>query len=202
MSVKVNLVQEHRAEYATPASPQLITVGPGTYLSSRGEGAPDGETFARKLTALYGVVYTIKMAGKRAEHDFAMAPLEGLWWVNKNGEQYLQVPRSQWQWKLLIRVPTFVTNPDLDAAIGTLHRKGKGDEVAEIHLEEFEEGSCVQMLHIGPYTTEPQTLEQMSAFVAAQGLNYHGLHHEIYLSDPRRTGPERLRTILRHPVHS
>jgi hypothetical protein len=112
----------------------------------------------------------------------------------------LAQPPDTWNWKLLMRVPEFIKAADVKAAIRTLEKKGKAPGAAEVYLEKLNEGTCVQMLHVGPYATEEETIAQMMAFANEQGLAFHGLHHEIYLSDPRRVPPQRLRTILRHPV--
>ena len=106
----------------------------------------------------------------------------------------------QWRWKLLIRTPDFITPEELHEAKAKLLAKGKGPEVSQVGLESIEEGPCVQMLHVGPYDTEPETISALAAFARENGLELHGLHHEVYLSDPRRVPPERLRTILRLPV--
>jgi len=112
------------------------------------------------------------------------------------------VPRKEWKWKLLVRVPDFVSEQDLAGALADLHAKRKSGPIDEVHLETLHEGPGVQMLHVGPYADETRTLDQMEAFAEAQGLRFHGAHHEIYLSDPRRVAPERMKTILRHPVRA
>jgi hypothetical protein len=100
----------------------------------------------------------------------------------------------------MIRTPDFVGQDDLDQAVAALKAKGKDPSVAEVRLETIDEGQCVQVLHVGPYDAEDAAIQAMADFAVEQGLRLHGLHHEIYLSDPRRMPPERLRTILRHPV--
>lgn len=200
MNEKINLVQERKNEYSAQSTPRLIEVTRGTYLTVTGTGSPDGDAFADAVQNLYGMAYTLKMASKRSGRDFAVAPLEGLWWVEGNPKAYLTLPRSVWQWKLLIRVPDFVSEDDLRCAVASLHARGKGTHASDVELEHLEEGLCVQALHLGPYTEEPETLERMDRLVSEKHLNYRGTHHEIYLSDPRRTSPDRIRTILRHPV--
>ena len=101
----------------------------------------------------------------------------------------------------MIRTPDFIGTKELQAAISKLRDKGKPAEVSSVALETLKEGSCVQVLHVGPYDGEAATIAQMKNLAAAEGLSFHGLHHEIYLSDPRRVAPAKLRTILRHPVH-
>ncbi len=198
---QLDLYKKHKAEYLAPKEPALVEVGPAKYLSIEGEGEPAGEDFQAKIQAMYGAAFTIKMTRKFAgKGDYKVCHLEGLWWTGGKGSDFLKVPRSRWRWKLLIRVPEFIAPDDLAAAKEALRKKGKPPEFEQVELETIEEGPCVQMLHVGPYAEEPQTIAQMAAFARAQGLAFHGRHHEIYLSDPRRVPPERLRTILRHPV--
>ena len=197
MSEKLNLVQAHRAEYATPKSPALVRVEPAQYLAFDSEGDPNGPGFAEAIGALYGVAFTIKMRKKREGADYTVAPLEALWSVPDvtAGE-----PGATWRWTALIRTPDFITGTDLETAFAELERKGKGPAVRRVRLEQLDEGDCVQVLHVGPYSAEKRTIEAMHAFAAAQGRPLRGRHHEIYISDPRRVLPERLKTILRQPV--
>jgi hypothetical protein len=112
----------------------------------------------------------------------------------------IEQSRSRWRWKVLIRMPAFVTAADVQAARKHLRARGKGKAVAQVRLERLAEGRCVQMLHVGPYADEGPTMDAMLAFAKAKGLRFTGKHHEIYRSDPRRVKPAKLRTILRHPV--
>ena len=115
-------------------------------------------------------------------------------------QSFACLPKDQWQWRLLIRTPEFVTAEELAKAVAVLREKGKGGPVQEVRLESLAEGLCVQMLHVGPYDREGETVEVMKAYAEQNSLKFHGRHHEIYLSDPRRVPPERLKTILRQPV--
>ncbi len=199
-SQKLDLYKKHKAEYIAPKTPTLVQTGPASYLAIVGQGEPGGKEFTAKIGCLYSVAYTMKMARKAAGRDYVVCKLEGLWWGDDEADDFFRLPPQQWNWKLLIRVPKFITANDRERAVHTLREKGKSPEVAEVKLETIDEGQCVQMLHIGPYSQEEKTLAAMAAFVEGQGLSLDGLHHEIYLSDPRRIPPERLRTILRHPV--
>jgi len=169
--------------------------------------------FARAPSSLSrsAVAYTLKFAMKEKGRDFKVAPPEGLWWSEydtsrlDDPEALWTVPRDEWCWKLAIMVPDFVKKPAVEAAKRALARKksgGKrGDATADsVRLESLHEGECVQALHVGPYSDEPATIARMQELMAGLGLVPHGLHHEIYLSDPRRTAPEKMRTILRQPV--
>jgi hypothetical protein len=196
---KIDLFREHRDEYVMSKEPVLVNVKSGRYLTVTGTGTPDGDVFKQRLGALYGCAYTIKFDSKlRRGKDFKVGVLEGLWWVKGRTVNALSAPKDQWSWKLLIRVPTFVTARSLAAALATLRAKGR--PVAPVKLETIREGRSVQALHVGAYADEPVTIGKMDAFARGRHLRYRGKHHEIYLSDPRRVPQSRLRTILRHPV--
>ncbi len=197
---KLDLHRAHKGEYAAPKTPALVAVGPGTYLAIEGRGEPGGAEFTAKVAALYGTAFTIKMASKFAGRDYKVCHLEGLWWRPDGGGGLFDGPREQLCWRLLIRTPDFICPADLATATQALLAKGKGAEVTEVSLAPLNEGLCVQVLHMGPYATEPETIARMRQFAAEAGVSFAGVHHEIYLSDPRRVAPERLRTILRVPV--
>jgi hypothetical protein len=197
---KLDLYRLHANEYVTPKTPQLVKTKPGRYLAVQGKGAPGGEEFAKLAGALYGVAFTLKFALKGSGKDYGVSKLEGLWWGTKREENFALEPPEKWNWKIVIRTPDFVTEKDLKDAIATLKKKGKGPEVGRVELQTIDEGLCVQMLHIGPYAEEGKTIGIMEEFAKEEGLRFHGLHHEIYLSDPRRVPAQRLKTILRMPV--
>jgi hypothetical protein len=197
---KLDLYKQNKTEYAAAKKPALIKTKPAAYLSIDGQGAPGGERFSASIGALYGAAFTIKMTRKFAGlQDYAVCKLEGQWW-NDASEDFARTPPEQWRWKLLIRTPGFVTGKDLQAAVAVLLKRGKGEEVKRVRLESIDEGPCVQMLHVGPYEKECESIALMAKFAEANGQVFHGLHHDIYLSDPRRVPPERLKTILRRPV--
>lgn len=188
---KLDLAKTHGADYVAGKKPALVTISRARYLSIEGRGVPGGEGTDEAIGALYAVAFTIKMASKRAGRDYGVSKLEGLWWDRRG---------KQWSWKFLIRTPDFIGEKERRQALDTLSEKGKPPETARVRLEDLDEGLCVQVLHVGPYDREEKTIAAMESFAAAQGLAFDGLHHEIYLSDPRRVPPQRLRTILRHPV--
>jgi hypothetical protein len=198
---KLDVLKQHKAEYVTPKKPVLLKVGPAKYLAVEGRGAPADAAFQTAVGALYAVAFTIKMTRKAAgKGDYKVAWLEGLWWgPNKRAPFAVESPKD-WRWKVLIRTPTFVSARDLAAAQKRLLSMGKVAAIAKVKLETVREGRCVQMLHVGRYASEPATLEAMHDFAHAQGVEFRGVHHEIYLSDPRRVPARKLRTILRHPV--
>jgi hypothetical protein len=192
---KVDLYKLHKSEYVTPKEPVLIDAGPAKYLAADGVGAPGGQKFQEAIGALYSMAYTMKMTKKFAGQDYKVCHLEGLWW----GFEQMEA-QDTWRWKLLMRVPDFIKAVDLKEAVATLKKKGKPESPVEVRLETLKEGRCVQVLHTGPYADEPATIARMEAHAKDKGFSFAGPHHEIYLSDPRRVAPEKLRTILRMPV--
>lgn len=197
---KLDLYKLHKEDYATPKKPVLMEIKPATYLSIDGQGEPGGAAFIDKIGALYGAAFTIKMTRKFAgQGDYGICKLEAQWWSPKSPD-FSALPKTQWCWKLLIRTPDFIKPADLIPAVAKLIKKGKTAAVKEVQVESLDEGQCVQMLHIGPYDREGERIALMQSFAQKQDLTFHGRHHEIYLSDPRRVAPEKLRTILRMPV--
>ena len=197
---KIDLYKQHKDQYKAAKKPILVTVEQAMYLSIDGRGEPGGDEFTDKIGALYGAAYTIKMTRKfSGRQDYVVCKLEALWGFEED-KDFESTPREDWKWKLMIRTPDIVKPEELEKAATVLIEKGKSPSVREVRLEDISEGLCVQMLHVGPYDNEGETVEVMKAFAEEQGLEFHGRHHEIYLSDPRRIPPERLKTILRHPV--
>ncbi|MET7773480.1 GyrI-like domain-containing protein [Nocardia sp. NPDC005366] len=181
--MKLDLAKSDKHYYTAPTDPVLRTFDNFGYATVTGAGAPMGPEYTDAVAALYRAAYGAKKLAKAADQDFVVPKLEGLWWVDSDAPP-LSVPREQWRWKMMIRLPEFVTE----------------EMVTGVTYERFGEGAAVQVLHVGPYATEPETLARMDAFMHAQGLVMNGLHHEIYLSDPRRAAAETMKTILRHPV--
>ncbi len=197
---KLDLTKADKTYYASTTTPQLAHFGDLPYLSIMGKGSPDGIEFAQSTEALYTVAYSVKKVCKEQNRDFTVAKLEGQWWVES--DRYgLDVPREEWCWKLLIRMPDYVGVALAEVARQTAATKKKDLEpLQRVAFEIINEGSCVQILHIGPYSDEPATLAKMHGFMSAHSLASNGLHHEIYLSDPRKSAPSSMKTILRHPV--
>lgn len=198
---KVDLFKQHRDEYASPKKPVRVTVNKANYLAVSGQGAPGGPIFQEKIGALYGVAYTVKMTRKfSGRRDYVICKLEAQWWHAGGADDLSKIAPDEWLWKMMIRTPGFVRSDEVKKAAAVLLEKGKGPEVEEVKIESLREGPCVQMLHLGPYEKEHETIAVMQEFAEKEGLVFHGRHHEIYISDPRRVPPERLKTILRHPV--
>lgn len=201
---KIDLYKLHKNAYVAARKPGLVDVRAAKYLVIAGEGAPGGKPFTDAIGALYGVAFTVKMTRKFAgEQDYAVCKLEAQWWTKRRRGGPLGADKSQWCWKLMIRTPDFIGKDEVERAIAVLRRRGKGGaSCGRVKLESVVEGQCVQALHVGPYDAEPATVATMKAFAEAKGLHFNGPHHEIYLSDPRRVPPARLRTILRQPVRA
>lgn len=197
---KIDLFKQFKDEYKQAKKPVLIETTPANYLLIQGQGAPGGDAFQEAVGALYSMAFTIKMTRKASGlGDYAVCKLEATWWAGGSND-FAHLPKEQWEWNMMIRTPDSVTQTDLETAQQAVIAKGKGQEVLRVRLETVHEARCVQMLHVGPYEEEGQTVALMQAFAEENGLTFNGRHHEIYLSDPRRVPPERLKTILRIPV--
>ena len=155
--------------------------------------------FVSKVEALYPLAYGIKKICKEQDNDFGVPKLEGLWWV-EGDTPALEIPRNEWCWKLLIRMPEFVTKELMLSVQPVVAKKKKNELVQKIAFEKMTEGKCVQIMHIGPYSTEHKTINELMAFIDANGISVNGKHHEIYLSDPRKNKPDKMKTIIRYPV--
>jgi hypothetical protein len=189
--------------YRAGSTPELVDVPELLFLMVDGQGDPNvSPRFQEAVQALYGVSYTLKFELKRtAGANYKVSPLEGLWWVNDTDEFSME-NKAAWQWTAMIRQPFEVTAAMASRAAAEVAARKGLPAALDIRLEPLREGLCVQVLHVGPYATEPATVERLDAFIQEQGYRQRSKlkHHEIYLGDPRRTAPERLRTIIRHPV--
>ena len=168
---KLDLTKEHKAYYTATSKPELLTIGKAQFLSITGKGDPSGKTYADKLQALYSVAYAVKFLYKAMDKDFVVAKLEGLWSFDEDkyaglsaDEAPLKIPRSEWNYRMLIRIPDFVTREQLERAVKTVVNQKQISLAAEIEWFEMEEGKVVQMLHKGPFSEEPETLKQIVAF--------------------------------------
>jgi hypothetical protein len=174
------------------------------FIAVDGQGDPNTSAeYARAVEALYAVAYTIKFASKRAfDRDFVVGPLEGLWWSD-DPEVFVTRVKDAWQWRMLISQPDWISDDHIDEARQAALAKKKLPTIAEVRRETLHEGTSAQVLHIGSYDDEGPVLAALhDGFLAANNLRMSGHHHEIYLSDPRRTGPAKLRTVLRQPVET
>jgi len=172
----------------------------------KGQAPGTSPGFQEATQAIYGIAYTLRfMLKKRAKDpvDYPVMALEGLWWV-EDGKFDIAV-KDNWSYTLMIMQPELVTRKDFEEGRAEVRRKrGDSPALAKLRLESFEEGLCVQVMHIGPYSTEPATLERMRLFAQENGwrgqVGSGGKHHEIYLGDPRKADPSKLKTVLRHPI--
>ncbi len=201
--------KEFKEFYMPKDKPEIVAVPKMNYIAVRGKGNPneeDGE-YKKSIELLYGIAYTIKMS-KKGDHkiegyfDYVVPPLEGFWWQeNLDGIDYGH--KENFQWISVIRLPDFVTKADFDWAVGEATRKKKMD-FSKVEFLEIEEGLCVQCMHSGSYDEEPATVAAMDKFIADNGfendISDSRRHHEIYLSDARKVAPDKLKTVIRHPI--
>jgi hypothetical protein len=207
MMKKIDLAKQHKNYYSAKEKPTIEEFGVVNYISITGQGDPSGNEFATKLQILYPVAYSIKFICKNKGKDFVVPKLEGLWWFDETKFKNISmedapriISRNEWYWRLLLRVPDFVDDQVFELAKEEVFKKKKIAEVEEVQFYTLEEGKVVQMLHVGPFDKEPQTLMIMRDFILENHFGKNGYHHEIYLSDFRKTPPEKLKTILREPV--
>ncbi|MDR6803917.1 hypothetical protein J2Y45_001186 [Dyadobacter sp. BE34] len=204
---KLDLTKHFKSYYTAKAEPEVLHIEKARYLSITGKGDPSGEDFAQKIQAIYPVAYALKFAFKAQGKDFTVAKLEGLWWYDEVryagisiADSPKAIPRSEWEYRLLIRIPDYVEKKDVETAVeASFASKGQA-AIREVSYFEMNEGKVVQMLHTGPFDNEPETLAKLNDFISAHALGRNGLHHEIYLSDFRKTPPHKLKSILREPV--
>lgn len=203
MTAKYDVKREFRTCYAPRNTDwEIVDVPELRFLAIDGHGDPNtGAAYGRAVEALYAVAYTAKFASKGdLGRDFVVGPLEGLWWADDMND-FLARLKDNWKWTLLINVPDWITAEMIEEAKRTALAKKKLPAIADIRQETLREGPSAQVLHIGPYDDETPILTRLHHdYLPANNLRETGIHHEIYLSDPRRTDPAKLRTVLRQPV--
>jgi hypothetical protein len=205
---KLDLRKQYKHLYLpSPKKVELVQVPRFKFVMIDGAIEPGMEpgnspSFGENMMALYGAAYTLKFMSKlRKENpiDYPVMALEGLWWV-EDGQFDINI-KDNWVYTLMMMHPDHITDAMFAEALEQIRKKrGDSPALSRLRLEEFEEGLCVQILHIGPYATEPATKEKMDLFARENGYRLHGKHHEIYMGDPRRAAPEKLKTVLRQPV--
>lgn len=201
--------KEYKEIYMPKNKPEIVTVPKANYIAVRGEGNPNEEDGAYKnaIGVLYAVAYTLKMSYKTDYNiegffEYVVPPLEGFWWQDDvDGIDYGN--KDTFKWISVIRLPDFITKKDFDWAVETATKKKKLDcSIAEFMT--IDEGLCVQIMHYGSYDDEPASVALMDEYLAENGyendINDKRLHHEIYLSDPRKTAPDKCKTVIRHPI--
>ncbi|MBO4806466.1 MAG: GyrI-like domain-containing protein [Paludibacteraceae bacterium] len=201
--------KEHKEFYLPKEKPEIVTVPQANYIAVRGSGNPNEEdgAYQKAIGVLYAVAYTLKMSYKsdyRIEgfFDYVVPPLEGFWWQEGvEGVDYGD--KSTFCWISVIRLPDFITKADFDWAVATATQKKKLD-CSKAEFLTIDEGLCVQIMHLGPFDNEPETVEIMNRFVTEKGyqndFSATRLHHEIYLSDARKVPAEKWKTVIRHPI--
>ena len=201
--------KEYKEFYMPKGKPEIVTVPAMNYIAVRGSGNPneEGGDYKKSIELLYGIAYTIKMS-KKGDHkidgyfDYVVPPLEGFWWQEGvDGIDYSH--KENFRWISVIRLPDFVTRSDFEWATEEATRKKKMD-FSKVEFLTVEEGLCVQCMHSGSYDDEPATIAAMDKFIADNGyendISDTRRHHEIYLSDARKVAPEKLKTVIRHPI--
>ena len=201
--------KEYKEFYMPPKKPSIVTVPKMNYIAVRGQGDPNPEEseYKQAIGLLYGIAFTIKMSKMGSYKidgyfDYVVPPLEGFWWQEGViGVDYSR--KDDFNWISVIRLPDFVTREDFEWAVEEATKKKKTD-FSKVEFFTYDEGLCVQCMHIGPYDDEPATVELMHKFMEEQGyeldITEDRMHHEIYLSDPRKTATDKLKTVIRYPV--
>jgi hypothetical protein len=200
---KLDLKKKWEHLYQPSASEIVIVDVPSlTYLMVDGESDPNTSTaFTHAVEALYSLSYTLKFSLKKGEQpvDYCVMPLEGLWWTNDPGA-FHRKDKSTWKWTAMILQPDFIDSKQVSAALYEVRRKKNPAALERLRLETLHEGPSAQILYVGPFADEGPTIQRMHDFIHTAGKELNGKHHEIYLSDPRRTAPEKLKTIIRQPM--
>ena len=202
MSQKLDLTNTYKNLYAPSAkAPGMVHVPAFNFLMIDGHGDPNNNpVYAEVVEALYSLSYTLKFAIKKAEGiDYAVMPLEGLWWTPDMADFSVE-DKSNWDWTMMIVQPELVTAEWVERARAEAIKKKGLSALERIRFERYEEGPSAQIMHIGPYAAEAPTIARLHAFIEEQGRALGGKHHEIYLSDPRRAAPDKMKTVIRQPV--
>jgi hypothetical protein len=197
---KFDFKKQYKKFYNASKDVEVVEVPSFLFLMADGKGDPNSQLFQSLTEALYSLSYTMKFAVKKknADKDYTVPPLEGLWWMG-NVDRFDANKKDEWKWTLMVAQPEFITPQIFEAAQAEVLRKKKID-AGFVRLEKYREGLSVQLMHIGLYSEETENIQRMHTFMKESGYTFNGKHHEIYLSDPRKAAPEKLKTILRQPV--
>ncbi|HEX2246838.1 MAG TPA: GyrI-like domain-containing protein [Arthrobacter sp.] len=202
-TVKIDFKKQIDSYTAPRGRFSIVTVPVMQFLMIDGRGDPNtSQAYDDALKTIYPVAYKLKFFSKtQLGRDYSVMPLEGLWWAEDMDSFKSARDKSQWEWTLMIMVPDWITHEHFETARETVASKGNAPSLDAVRLEQFDEGLSVQILHVGSYDDEAPVLDEMhNRFIVEGGFQMTGKHHEIYLSDPRRTVPDKLKTILRQPV--
>jgi len=197
---KVDLKKELKNLYNPSAKEvSIIDVPDMNFLMIDGEGAPASQQYIEAVQTLYPLAYALKFMVKKAKGvDYGVMPLEGLWWMDDMA-QFSVERKDEWKWTAMIMQPKYVTEIDFKAAVEQVRKKNP-PALEKVRFECFHEGKAAQIMHIGPFSAEAPNIQRMHAVIKASGHQLSGKHHEIYLNDPSKTAPEKLKTVLRQPM--
>lgn len=183
---------------------RFLTIPERRFVMIDGSGPPGPDAFEPRIPGLYGVAYPLRFALKRRGVEGKVGPLEGLWWTTDGIVDLEEIfgggDRGTWRWTLMIGLPDEATDAEIEEHRSAAQAKLDPSVASSLRVERFDEGPCAQMMHVGPYADERPTIERLFAGIAGAELRPRGRHHELYLGDPQRSAPERLRTLLRQPV--
>jgi hypothetical protein len=203
---KLDLKKQFKQFYMPPPGKVMaVDVPPMQFLMIDGAGDPNSALeYRQAIEALYGMSYTLKFNSKKNGIDYPVMPLEGLWWMENMGEKFGDIDfaadKSKWLWTAMIMQPDPITQEMVDGAAEQLRHRKNPPALGKVRFEIFHEGLCAQIMHLGPYSAEKPDIEKVHAYIEQHGYQSVGKHHEIYLGDPRRSAPEKLRTVIRQPM--
>ncbi|NLF88840.1 hypothetical protein GX563_08465 [Candidatus Bathyarchaeota archaeon] len=198
--IKVDCIKELKDIYsASKKEATIVDVPDMNFLMVDGEGAPQSRQYQEAIQAVYPVAYTLKFTVKKAQGiDYRAMPLEGLWWADDMAR--FMEDRNKWKWTAMIMQPKYVTADVFSAAVQQVREKKAPVALDKVRFECYHEGKAAQIMHVGPFSTEGPNVEKVHAAIKAAGCQLAGKHHEIYLSDARKTAPEKWKTIIRQPM--
>lgn len=195
----LDFFSQDKEYFSATRKPMILVLHEKKYLTLEGQGTPENIAYHTSIEAIYSAAFQLKFLHKKKGEDFRVSKLECLWWVDEN-KNFLNTPMEEWHWKLLIRIPDFVTTEEVrEVAMKIMEERGLR-EVSKLQADFLKEGKCVQVLHQGPYDKVGDTYEKLLEFMENSGFQQNGAYHEIYISDPNRTVPEKIKTIVRQPV--
>ncbi len=199
---KIDLKKEFKQFYSAKAGkPEIVTVPAMNFFMIDGLGDPNtARSFTEAVGTLYTISYGLKFKYKKEKDiDYGVMPLQGLWWA-VNMDNFVKGNKDLWRWTVMIAQPDFIAQNEADVMVESVKKKSKFERFPVVRFEKFNEGLSAQILHVGPYSSEKPTITQLHEFIKNNGYSLTGKHHEIYLGDPRKSAPEKLKTIIRQPI--
>ena len=198
---KIDLRKQDKTYYKATLQPEIVDLESYYYLSISGQSAPEAQIFHDSIGLIYSVAYGIKFLCKAEDNDFVVPKMEGYWWIPGGAEkqaEFENAPRDSWMWKIAIRMPDFVEETHFFHTMRVLRKKKPGMDFEDVKFELINEGRSAQILHKGSYENEKESLSKLHGFISESGLKINGYHHEIYITDPRKTAEDKLQTIIRY----